>query len=326
MCTSPLVLHKRIAGRLVDVSVPCGKCPECLKRLQNGIVVRCLEACKRYGSMCMFTLTYNDEFLPCNEFGEPSLRREDIKLWKKEFRKFLNKSDFAWICIGEYGPKYHRPHYHGCLFGLTESECKLVESYWKKGFTVFKQVPCFLQNDVSSVARYVAKYLVKPNDLKVFSDTVEKPRLMSSLGFGLPEDMESFRRYMLALDLYNYDPFDASTITPAIVDRVVERLNYQFGGFHYSLPLYVLKKLLYEKNLKGNLAPCALRRLVSATLRNRAKIASNQALKKSLVGLTSQVEVDKAVKDFVAMESLNVEFKERSQRNSLYRSYKKSFC
>jgi len=326
MCTSPITLRKKVAGRFVETTVPCGKCPECLRRSQNGVVVRCLEACRRYGSMCMFTLTYDDISLPCNEYGEPTLCREDIKLWKKEFRKVLNKSDFAWICIGEYGPKTHRPHYHGCLFGLSESDCKLVESYWKKGFTVFRQVPCFSQGDVTNVARYVAKYLVKPDDIKVFSDTVERPRLMSSLGFGLPEDMDSFRRYVLALDVYNYDPFDASTITPVIVDRVIERLNYQFAGFHYSLPLYVLKKLLYEKNLNGNLAPCALRRIVTSTLRSRLKASSNQALKKAVAGCETYDEINEAVQNLVYLESLNVDSRQDYQRKLVYSGYKKTFC
>ena len=323
MCTNLITIRRKQAGKVITCLVPCGKCSECVKRNQNGFVVRCLSESLKSSNICFFTLTYSDDNLPYNEAGEPTLKREDVKLWKKRFRHLIDNKDFSWCCIGEYGSRTHRPHYHGLIFGLSESDCKKIENAWNLGFTVFKQVPAYSQKDKSCVASYVSKYIYKPIDLKVFSDTVELPRLMTSKGFGLGSDFEDLRRYILCFDKYEYDPFDYSTITQEIVNSVIDRLKFTFNGFSYSLPLYILKKVLYEKNVKGNLAPCALRRLVSLTLRSRFAAVSDSAIKDAscFSEKDSSFDLDK-VKDFINSQESTLLFRQSSSERSLYKSYK----
>lgn len=322
MCTNLITIKRNLAGKVVETLVPCGRCAECVKRAQNGFVVRCLSESQTHSDIFFFTLTYDDKNLPYNEAGEPTLRREDVKLWKKRFRHLIDNKDFSWCCIGEYGSRTHRPHYHGLIFGLSESDCKKVENAWNLGFTVFKRVPSYSQKDKSCVASYISKYIYKPVDLKVFSDSVEFPRLMTSQGFGLADNFEDFRRYILCLDKFEYDPFDYNTINQKIVESVIERLSFTFNGFSYSLPLYILKKCLYEKNIKGNLAPCALRRLVSATIRNRLKNQTEQSLQK--LKSSSSEEGKKVLDNFLALQASNLRFRQSSSECSLYRSYKAS--
>lgn len=103
MCLQPIYLKRKdaVTGRLIERCVPCGVCPECLKKRQSAIVVRSvIEATKR-PKLWMFTLTYKPDKLPCTEDGEITLRREDVKNWKKDFRRSVS-SDFAWLCCGEY--------------------------------------------------------------------------------------------------------------------------------------------------------------------------------------------------------------------------------
>ena len=50
-----------------------------------------------------------------------SLDREDIKKWKKRVkmtyeRKKRKRLELNYIICGEYGPRTHRPHYHGMFF------------------------------------------------------------------------------------------------------------------------------------------------------------------------------------------------------------------
>lgn len=47
-----------------EVTVPCGKCLECLKKRQNDLALRCMQEASKRGSMVFVTLTYNEEMLP----------------------------------------------------------------------------------------------------------------------------------------------------------------------------------------------------------------------------------------------------------------------
>ena len=47
-----------------SITVPCGKCADCLKRRQLDLSVRCMREAERYGSMVFVTLTYRDSELP----------------------------------------------------------------------------------------------------------------------------------------------------------------------------------------------------------------------------------------------------------------------
>lgn len=103
-------------------------------------------------------------------------------------------------------------------------------------------------DDIGKVARYVAKYVVKDGDFKVPNSSVEPPRLMTSVGFGCPDSR--FVDWLLCRDKFDYDPFDKSSITHQIVLAVSERMYFPYKGFRYSIPLYILRKVLYEKILK----------------------------------------------------------------------------
>lgn len=89
MCTSPIYLNNRSSGvehalRYVQITgnvpislrnrilpysangitVPCGKCLECLRKRQNDYAVRIAEEAKLKGSFWFFTLTYSEDKLP----------------------------------------------------------------------------------------------------------------------------------------------------------------------------------------------------------------------------------------------------------------------
>lgn len=288
MCLSPITLKENLAGRVYERRVPCGHCLECLKKRQSSYVVRTIEAVRSYGSMWFVTLTYNDDKCPCTELGHNTLRRKDLQNWKKHFKKFISSQNFAWLLCGEYGPKTHRPHYHGCIIGLSDSDVMIAEKSWSDyyGFTCFKKVPtisCDGSDDVANVARYISKYIVKPDNMRVPFEDCEMPRVMSSIGYGLPKDFKDYknlRDYMLAFDKFDYDPYDIKTINSQIVDTVIGRLKYQYRGFHYSVPMYIIKKFLYEKDYSGSLRPSALSRLVSATLRIKSEVGTDKAFRK----------------------------------------------
>ena len=156
--------------------------------------------------MWFFTLTYANEHLPYSvdpDSGEllPSLRRFDVKKMFHDIRQIGARKgkplpSFAWLYCGEYGPRTHRPHYHGCLIGLPDTFVYQFKEYWEKhyGFTDFKNVSLIDQSgkdNVGAVARYIAKYISKPKEFEleyVNLGIVEKPRKVCSVNYGFPSD------------------------------------------------------------------------------------------------------------------------------------------
>lgn len=323
MCLRPLYLHKKdpATGSFIERVVPCGVCPECLKKRQSGIVVRTLIESAKRPSCWFFTLTYNEDRLPLVD-GVPSLRREDLKNWKKDFRKIISCDDFSWLCCGEYGPKTQRPHYHGLIFGLDDRDIKIADESWysKYGFTVFKKIPLLsCSDDIGRVARYVAKYIVKDGDFKVPNSSVESPRLMTSVGFGCPDSR--FVDWLLCRDRFDYDPFDKSTITHQIVLSVSERMYFPYKGFRYSIPLYILRKLLYEKNFKGNLESSPLLKMVGAIVRIRAKIDDYQEFEE-FVNSNSEREIGEILALYTSCKENYISEKFDSKRKDYLSTYK----
>lgn len=116
MCLSTISI-KTEQGR---ISVPCGKCPECLQKKRSSWTFRLLAELRASESAYFVTLTYNDETLPPD--GE--LSKRDCQLFIKRLRQQQHKlkgSQIRYYLVGEYGEKSGRPHYHMILFNLKRS-------------------------------------------------------------------------------------------------------------------------------------------------------------------------------------------------------------
>lgn len=324
MCLTPIHIDRQLRSGVVrSLTVPCGTCPECLKKRQSSIVVRSyIESCKR-PFVCMFTLTYNDEHLPVTEDGEVTLRREDVKNWKKEFRKLISNKDFSWICCGEYSPRgMHRPHYHGIFFGCSASDLAIIEQSWQKyGFTVFKKVSCVSHEDLLNVSRYISKYVVKDEEFKTPSSDVERPRLMSSLNFGYPD--ERFWDYVLCKDKFVYDEFDNELITSEIVLNVLDRFFFTIDGFKYSIPQYAIRKRLTRKDSAGQVVSSPLLKMVSFFKRFRNNNVYYQEFK-SFQAYNPERTLFESLVAFENYKTLSNAEKFDSQRKDIISTYKKS--
>lgn len=72
MCTNPRTIRvpsssyeiRRGDSPFKEVTVPCGKCFECLKAKQNSLSLRCAREAEYKGNCSFLTLTYNDNSLP----------------------------------------------------------------------------------------------------------------------------------------------------------------------------------------------------------------------------------------------------------------------
>lgn len=129
-----------------------------------------------------FTLTYSEETLPKGSslvYGPtkpslPTLRKRDVQLWLKRFRKAISPLKIRLVYCGEYGDTTQRPHYHGAIFGYPNCSrgrtrylvgpnhtqksccpsCDLIMATWGLGHIMLGSL-------TDESAQYIAGYVVK---------------------------------------------------------------------------------------------------------------------------------------------------------------------
>nr|AXH75633.1 MAG: replication initiator protein [Microviridae sp.] len=138
MCLKPVNL-KDANG--LQVSVPCGKCPACIKRRASQWSYRLMQQEKNCDSAHFITLTYDNSHVPITPKGFMDLCRKDLQNFFKRLRKahiptykaingkihLIPKQQIKYYAVGEYGGKSFRPHYHVILFN---ADIELIQDAW----------------------------------------------------------------------------------------------------------------------------------------------------------------------------------------------------
>lgn len=197
-----------------EVNVPCGRCLGCriIKMSQDYFLANreLLTLYKKGESASFITLTYNDENLPHNKQGYQTLRKDDVTKFYKRLRMALQRAGITkkikYIYCGEYGDgshaqsdspfenpsTTHRPHYHLCLFGLTESQIKpFVNKCWQKGIVDFGPLT---QGGLRYILSYVTQFIDKTTQTFYELCDVEFPFLHKSIGIGKEWILENMNR------------------------------------------------------------------------------------------------------------------------------------
>lgn len=162
----------------------CGYCTHC--RVNHARVLTNRIVCERvdHDDAAFVTLTYDDDHLPKEYFDdrtgevfvEHSLVKRDYQLFLKSIReradRLMHGRKLRFYCVGEYGEKTQRPHYHLALFGFpscpvrgacvvggrfrpcTCEVCRFVQSCWDNGHI-------FVGDVEADSARYMADYVTK---------------------------------------------------------------------------------------------------------------------------------------------------------------------
>lgn len=174
--------------------IPCKKCRLCRLTKANDWATRCYTETITNTIGIFITLSYNEENLPKTEEGEPTLKKDHLRLFKNKLRQQLYRDTKKRVKIktfecGEYGEKKGRPHYHMILWGWKPNDMKpikmnkngdwlytsqKIEKIWGKGFTIIGQISY-------ESASYVARYTNKKIDEKT-KPNVEKPFINMSRG------------------------------------------------------------------------------------------------------------------------------------------------
>lgn len=219
---------------------PCGKCQPCIHRHTSGWAFRLMQEEKTSTSSQFITFTYDTTNLHYSPTGKRTLYKRDIQLFFKRLRKYqqsrsLSTLPIKYYCVGEYGSKTQRPHYHAIIFNADEN---LIELAWSKRGKGGKQQPVpigeIYYGDVSGHSiGYTLKYISKGRTVpQYFGDDRQKEFSLISKGIGMSYLTEQTKKYHLA-DLYNR-PF---LVLP--------------GGVKTSMPRYYYDKIYdgYKKDL-----------------------------------------------------------------------------
>lgn len=249
-CLHPITVHpawstkKQIRYKpryFNSYTVPCGKCPACLRRKQNDWAIRILYESKCYKCPTLFvTLTYSEGNLPIGDECFTLDKSDPIKFIHNVRQSLTRKfgKDYPkirYFLCGEYGDRFNRPHYHCCIFGLDMAlaDCtRFFESIWNKGFvTVDTLTP--------QRAKYVAKYCVKPHDPELYKGCQPPFALMSrmpAIGSGILKNNKDFVLKII---------------------RNKQFVLYDEQGTPYAMPRYYAERLFTPKERMLHSLPSA---------------------------------------------------------------------
>lgn len=124
----PYAVERKIYHTQTDryVSVPCGRCPECLKRRASVWSFRMRKEEERTRSAFFVTLTYDTKTIPISKNGFMTLDKRDVQLFFKRLRKAttakygIKEYPLKYYVAGEYGSEKKRPHYHAVIYNADE--------------------------------------------------------------------------------------------------------------------------------------------------------------------------------------------------------------
>lgn len=160
--------------------VPCGQCAFCLTNRRSEWMFRIHHEMRLQDHPGWFiTLTYDEKHVKRAANGRLSLRFRDVQLYLKRIRKA--KYYAKYICVGEYGTKTLRPHYHMLLW--TDAPTDFLQSNWKSSKDNTPMGTLHFGKLQMASAMYTLKYIIQPKQREI--DGVEKTRAQFSRGLGL---------------------------------------------------------------------------------------------------------------------------------------------
>jgi hypothetical protein len=177
-CITPFQVRDKITNQWM--ALPCGKCPNCMKRRTSGWSFRLMKEGERSETALFVTLTYNGYYLPFTKNGFRTLDKRDLQLFMKRLRKLSGRKIKYYAC-GEYGSVKDRPHYHLILFNADPEKVEKAWSFYKTGGGRMPIGNIFIGEVNEASIGYTLKYMQKPGKIPKHQndDRVKEFSLMS---------------------------------------------------------------------------------------------------------------------------------------------------
>ncbi len=162
------------------MSLPCGKCPNCMKRRTSGWSFRLVKEGEVSETALFVTLTYDTNYVPLTKNGYMTLDKRDIQTFMKRLRKDSDRKLKYYIC-GEYGGKRNRPHYHAIIFNADPEKVEKAWSYYKPGNRRSPIGSIFIGEVNEASIGYTLKYMQKQGKIPMHKndDRLKEFSLMS---------------------------------------------------------------------------------------------------------------------------------------------------
>lgn len=253
---TPYVVKHKISGD--SIPVPCGKCPDCLKRRISGWSFRLLQEGKRATSAVFLTLTYDTQFVPITSTGYMTLNKRDLQLFMKRLRK-VSVNKLKYYAVGEYGGKTMRPHYHLILFNADVTQ---IQPAWQLGQIHYGSV-------TGASIGYTLKYMSKPGKVPLHRND-DRAREFSLMSKGIGS---------------NYLTDNMCAWHKADLDN---RMYCNIEGKKIAMPRY-FKDKIYEEHERKRIAYFSLQRSVKLQLERDRKMIEEFGENAS----AQQVSIDK---------------------------------
>lgn len=298
MCTSPVTIFIRGEGscspysRSGSITVPCGKCLECVASRQLSWAVRMIEQAKDTPQCVFVTLTYSPLKVPLSvdiTTGDCyyTVCKPHVQKWIKRLKTRLSRQgrDFKarplqYFLTSEYGMKprvkgFYRPHYHALFFNISLDELLPSLQEWKDmyGFVNYS-VP---RNRFGTM-KYVGKYCCKGSEFE--NPYVAKGLVLPTfhlvshgLGVGYIDRMRSWHRS---------NPFQGKVrervnmyYSKRYVEFVADNLYYRdsrlfdkYGNqaFKVKLPRYYKERILGTTVYIAGARPGTLKKVVEKNI------------------------------------------------------------
>lgn len=260
MCLTPFTKRTEEG----NVTLSCGKCPQCKIKRVNHWVFRLMEEDKISSSSYFVTLTYKTGNLEITPNGFKTLSTKEIKTefedgkWRKKvikeddltkfFKRLRKKGEkFKYYAAGEYGSQRKRPHYHIIIFNIrnTNNIIDAWSTYNRRTNTYHPIGNVDIGNVCSSSIAYTVKYIDKDKKVPTHKrDDRRREYSVMSNGLG-----KSF----LTRQMRNYFTEDLSRNTVKIGKRVMTLPRYYrnklFENDGSAIMEYQIKiREEYEKN------------------------------------------------------------------------------
>lgn len=250
MCMTPVPIKD---ANKDTVHVPCGKCPDCVKRRTSQWSFRLMEQEKKAYSAYFITLTYDTDHVFITKKGYMGLNKRDLQLFFKRLRKAHDSlydverpvsipPSIKYYAVGEYGGRSHRPHYHAIIFN---ARIELIQPAWGLGDIHYGDV------NGASIG-YCLKYMSKPHKFPMHAndDRISEFALMSK-GLG--------KEYLTA---------------NMIAWHHADKYNRMYcnipGGKKIAMPRYY-KQRIYEENERKEIGQYLRKQQMSEEYKNAAE-------------------------------------------------------
>lgn len=233
-CMFPYTVERKLYFSQTEkyVQVPCGKCPNCLKRRLASWSFRLETEALLWQTQYFVTLTYDTEFVPISKNGFMTLDTDHPKLFFKRLRKLSGKLKY-YLC-GEYGTQGKRPHYHLIIFGTTNLQPEHIVSCWTHPQTKKPYGNVHFGEVTEASIRYTVQYFDKGDWYQAHKRDDRTPEF-SRMSKGIGE----------------------SFLTPEMVQHLLDNPDkgflYDHQGHKIAIPTYY-KRRLYDYVINSSVA------------------------------------------------------------------------